>query len=142
MPPKKEYVLYAPLSQRQRETYDVIVNRGLREWLIGGGTASQATRDAEKAEASKVKEEDEEEDEEDDKQKRRPSRRCAAAKNYDLDGDDDEFFGMVERGEVDHRGRKVQRTREEEDEEQRRHAEEVQYRNKGRFSSFNLCLFR
>jgi ATP-dependent DNA helicase len=38
LPPKKEYVLYAPLSVRQREAYDRVLNRGLRKWLIHGET--------------------------------------------------------------------------------------------------------
>ncbi|PPR04302.1 hypothetical protein CVT24_013375 [Panaeolus cyanescens] len=128
LPPKKEYVLYAPLSKRQRETYDVIVNRGLRQWLISGGMSqgSQPTTEA----GTNEEEEEEEDDEEEDKPKRRQSRRNVGAKNYDLDGDDEEYFDMVARGEVDHRGRKVQKTRAEEEEEQRRHAEEAQHRAK------------
>lgn len=35
LPPKKEYVLYAPLSERQREVYDAIVKGGLRGMLVG-----------------------------------------------------------------------------------------------------------
>lgn len=34
LPPKKEYVLYAPLSERQRELYDAIVRGGLRALLL------------------------------------------------------------------------------------------------------------
>jgi ATP-dependent DNA helicase len=35
LPPKKEYVLYAPLSERQRELYDRTLEGSLREFLIG-----------------------------------------------------------------------------------------------------------
>ncbi|KAJ7584720.1 lymphoid-specific helicase isoform 5-like protein [Mycena floridula] len=34
--PKKEYVLYAPLSEQQREAYTQVVNGTLRSYLIGG----------------------------------------------------------------------------------------------------------
>lgn len=34
LPPKKEYILYAPLSERQREVYDAILNKSLRQLLI------------------------------------------------------------------------------------------------------------
>ncbi|GJJ14210.1 hypothetical protein Clacol_008472 [Clathrus columnatus] len=36
LPPKKEYVLYAPLSERQRAVYDAILNGALRQFLIKG----------------------------------------------------------------------------------------------------------
>jgi SNF2 family DNA or RNA helicase len=35
LPPKKEYVLYAPLSRRQREVYDAVVKGSLRKLLTG-----------------------------------------------------------------------------------------------------------
>ena len=35
LPPKKEYVLYAPLTRRQREVYDAIVKGSLRGLLAG-----------------------------------------------------------------------------------------------------------
>ena len=35
LPPKKEYVLYAPLSRRQREVYDAVVKGSLRGLLAG-----------------------------------------------------------------------------------------------------------
>jgi SNF2-related domain len=35
LPPKKEYVLYAPLSRRQHEVYDAIVKGSLRGLLAG-----------------------------------------------------------------------------------------------------------
>lgn len=35
LPPKKEYVLYAPLSKRQREVYDAVVKGSLRGLLAG-----------------------------------------------------------------------------------------------------------
>lgn len=35
LPPKKEYVLYAPLTERQREVYDAVVKGCLRGLLAG-----------------------------------------------------------------------------------------------------------
>lgn len=35
LPPKKEYVLYAPLSKRQHEVYDAVVKGSLRGLLAG-----------------------------------------------------------------------------------------------------------
>ena len=42
LPPKKEYVLYAPLSQQQRELYDAIVKGSIRGYLTGGRPAEEA----------------------------------------------------------------------------------------------------
>ena len=42
LPPKKEYVLYAPLSQRQREVYDAVVKGSLRGLLAGGRPGGNA----------------------------------------------------------------------------------------------------
>lgn len=33
-PPKKEYVLYAPLTVKQKELYQAVMDGALREWLI------------------------------------------------------------------------------------------------------------
>jgi ATP-dependent DNA helicase len=89
LPPKKEYVLYAPLTMRQREAYDQVVAGTLRAYLIGdhGGQ--------EKTEAEKVKKAVLEE----------PRQlRKKGTKNYDVDVDDDTYFEMLENGEVDERG--------------------------------------
>ena len=48
LPPKKEYVLYAPLSQRQHEVYDAVVKGSLRGLLAGarpGGNARERDRE-------------------------------------------------------------------------------------------------
>lgn len=34
LPPKKEYLLYAPLTEQQKELYDVVVAGDIRNWLI------------------------------------------------------------------------------------------------------------
>jgi len=40
LPPKKEYVLYAPLSISQREAYDEVLNGSLRQYLLHGASSS------------------------------------------------------------------------------------------------------
>ena len=48
LPPKKEYVLYAPLSARQHEVYDAVVRGSLHGLLAGerpGEDAWQRERD-------------------------------------------------------------------------------------------------
>jgi len=82
LPPKKEYVLYAPLSVRQREAYDHVLDGGLRKWLIHGGTGGVEVVDDDEA----IEEEDsddeaevdagiEEDEDEEDSGSRRASKR-------------------------------------------------------------------
>ncbi|TEB26397.1 hypothetical protein FA13DRAFT_1756315 [Coprinellus micaceus] len=104
----KEYVLYAPLSVRQREAYDRVLDGDLRSWLIGGGTAA----------------------EEGGSRRKRSLRRRRGKKFYDVDGDDDEYFDKLERGEVDERGYKRKLSRAEEEAEQLRVVLEHQARQK------------
>ncbi|TEB25773.1 hypothetical protein FA13DRAFT_1756533 [Coprinellus micaceus] len=115
LPPKKEYVLYAPLSVRQREAYDRVLDGDLRSWLIGGGTAAEKEEDSE---------------EEDENKTKRSLRRRRGKKFYDVDGDDDEYFDKLERGEVDERGYKRKLSRAEEEAEQLRVVLEHQARQK------------
>jgi len=132
LPPKKEYVLYCPLSMRQREAYDKVLDGGLRSWLIKGGTAGETTQ----KEEERREEETEEEGEGDEYDtKRRVSKRQARAgrKSYAVDGNDDEYFDMVENGDVDERGVIVLKTNEEKEAEQTRIAEEHRIRTKGLF---------
>lgn len=100
LPPKKEYVLYAPLSIQQREAYDKVLEGSLRSYLIGktpvkdtalvvkevnGGNGTRALRS-------------------------KGGRK--GKKSYAVDGDDDEYFAMLEKGELDERGvREVERQR-------------------------------
>uniref|UniRef100_D8Q475 SNF2 family DNA-dependent ATPase n=1 Tax=Schizophyllum commune (strain H4-8 / FGSC 9210) TaxID=578458 RepID=D8Q475_SCHCM len=92
LPPKKEYVLNAPLSRQQRETYDHIVNGTLRAYLIG----------KEKEKEGKEKKLTEEE-------LNAPRQlRVKGRMNgrYTVDGDDDEYFENLENGTLDGRGLK------------------------------------
>ncbi|KAF9530771.1 SNF2 family N-terminal domain-containing protein [Crepidotus variabilis] len=130
LPPKKEYVLYTPLSTRQREAYDKVLDGGLRNWLIAGGTAN---KDDPPKDEEVVKSEVPDSEEE-GTTKLRTSKRIARhrKKAYDVDGDDDEYFEMLESGEVDERGLRVVQTKEEEEVEQRRQVKEHQARTKVR----------
>ncbi|KAG1792327.1 SNF2 family N-terminal domain-containing protein [Suillus plorans] len=80
LPPKKEYVLYAPLSVGQRDLYDNILDGSLRDFLLGI---------SKKAAVEKVGEIDL-----DGPMKLRKQKKT----RYDLDGNDDEYFEMLEDG--------------------------------------------
>ncbi|KAG2090129.1 SNF2 family N-terminal domain-containing protein [Suillus discolor] len=90
LPPKKEYVLYAPLSVGQRDLYDNILDGSLRDFLLGM---------SKKAAVEKVAEIDL-----DGPMKLRKQKKT----RYDLDGNDDEYFEMLE----DSAGAKVKEPKE------------------------------
>jgi ATP-dependent DNA helicase len=58
LPPKKEYVLYAPLSRRQREVYDAVVKGSLRR-LLAGVQPRETAKDREREWIEREIEEDE-----------------------------------------------------------------------------------
>ncbi|KAE9402335.1 hypothetical protein BT96DRAFT_974382 [Gymnopus androsaceus JB14] len=87
LPPKKEYVLYAPLSVTQREAYDKVLDGSLRAYLMQT-KAVEATKVAAEPEdlgPRKLR----------NHQKGRPS--------YIVDEDDDEYFEKLEKGEIERR---------------------------------------
>lgn len=98
LPPKKEYVLYAPLTVRQREVYDRVVTGGLREYLMGKGSDKakkengveamdvDAPRKLRSADGGKGG---------------RKGKGKKKRKRYDVDGDDDEYFDRLEKEMVD-----------------------------------------
>nr|XP_019014337.1 helicase [Kwoniella pini CBS 10737]OCF53118.1 helicase [Kwoniella pini CBS 10737] len=50
LPPKKEYLLYAPLTQQQKDIYQAIASRSIRQFLIdkkSGGNADEPAQDEE-----------------------------------------------------------------------------------------------
>lgn len=97
LPPKKEYVIYAPLTVRQKEAYECVLEGRIKEWLISGGAGSRNGVMG----SAKVKEETKEEagkGKHGDKRKLRRGSRKSYAK---MDGDDDDYFEMLERGELD-----------------------------------------
>lgn len=156
LPPKKEYVLYAPLSVRQHDAYDHVLDGGIRQWLIQGGTGSAEAVGDVKVDAGdgekpiEILDSDEEEEEiplakaqfdkkeKEAKKPRTSTRRVkGGTKTYAVDEeDDDEYFEMVQRGEFDERGlRKTVLSQEEQAEEDARAGREYHQRVKGTLSS-------
>lgn len=88
LPPKKEYVLYAPLSVRQREVYDAVLNGHLRALLMKAGKVA----DDDAAKPALDTEED---------GPRKSRRRGGARRKYTDDGDDEEYFRKLESGELE-----------------------------------------
>jgi ATP-dependent DNA helicase len=80
LPPKKEYVLYAPLTHQQREMYDAIVRGTLRHLLIQG----------KRPDGGKVKELTQAEVDAPRQTRKKPR------KSYAVDEDDDEYFERLE----------------------------------------------
>jgi ATP-dependent DNA helicase len=87
LPPKKEYLLYAPLSVAQRATYDHILAGTLRAHLLGDAVASEVQKPEEEQVDAPMR-----------------LRKRSEKKWYTVDGDDAEYFDMLERGEIDERG--------------------------------------
>ncbi|KIJ19572.1 hypothetical protein PAXINDRAFT_108979 [Paxillus involutus ATCC 200175] len=83
LPPKKEYVIYAPLSVKQRNLYDEIVEGRIRRFLMekGGGEGIGTAKVEVDVNAPR---------------KLRGGKR----RRYDVDGNDDEYFELMEKGEV------------------------------------------
>lgn len=100
LPPKKEYVLYAPLSERQRELYDAIASGKLRALLVKEAIQKQGPKGT-------STESDEEEGMPLAKGKGRAGLRRTKRKRYAVDGDDDEYFKKLEAGEIDDVGRRA-----------------------------------
>ncbi|KAH8105154.1 SNF2-family ATP dependent chromatin remodeling factor snf21 [Cristinia sonorae] len=102
LPPKKEYVLYAPLSQRQREVYDAIVQGGLRALLL----RERGVKPTVEAEPPEAKVDEDEELNRRTRSKKKNGRPAKKEKRYDVDGDDDEYFERLESGELEAREEK------------------------------------
>lgn len=141
LPPKKEYVLYAPLSVRQREAYECVLDGGIREWLIRGGAGGvqivkddevETAHDQGKNDVGEVKPDENMEVTEDEPHVRISKRlEKRGRKNYDVDGDDDEYFEMLEQGKLDTRGVIPVLTQEEEEAEEARIGRDHHLRTKG-----------
>lgn len=130
LPPKKEYVLYAPLSVRQKEAYQAVLSGNIRRWLLAGGTAKGGAKQV-STQAQKAEDEEEDEPKKTSTSPRR-LRKGKGKKNYDVDGDDDKYFEMLDKGMVDERGLKRQTSQKEEEEEQRRAALDYQSKAKAK----------
>ncbi|KXN90773.1 Lymphoid-specific helicase [Leucoagaricus sp. SymC.cos] len=115
LPPKKEYVLYAPLSVRQKEAYQAVLDGRIRKWLLAGGTAKGEEKEKEKQAIMGSP---------------RRLRKQKGKKNYLVDGNDDQYFEMLEKGLIDERGLKRLASIREKEEEQKRAALEYQQKVK------------
>ncbi|KDQ25239.1 hypothetical protein PLEOSDRAFT_1066398 [Pleurotus ostreatus PC15] len=109
LPPKKEYVLYAPLTEMQKDLYGKVLSGGLRAHLIGREKKGPSNTDEETKDTGKAvdKGEGEGDGEGGEKMKLRSEKRGGkrkVKKHYDVDGDDEEYFKKLERGELDSRG--------------------------------------
>ena len=88
LPPKKEYVIYAPLSQRQRQLYQHVVEGGLRQFLINK-TDSQDRKDTQKGDSDLPRA----------LRSQKPGRKRKSYVSYDES--DDEFLRKAEAGDLD-----------------------------------------
>lgn len=94
LPPKKEYVLYAPLTVRQRELYDAILDGHLRAILMKGQNSLDVKLRHENGKENQNGREG--------MKRRSQTKRKGARKKYgDIDGDDDEYFRKLESGELE-----------------------------------------
>ena len=97
LPPKKEYVLYAPLTEKQKSVYEAVVKRSLRRFLIEG--KQQSTEEEKQAELERKAKERERMLTEGRKLRVRGVKR-----SYDVDGSDRKYFKRLEAGELDQIG--------------------------------------
>jgi ATP-dependent DNA helicase len=89
IPPKKEYLIYAPLTETQREIYDAIVDGGLRSYLMSGKKDKQQKAVEVDDGPMKLR-----------SAKHKSGKTKQAAFDV-LDGDDDEYFKLLESGQLD-----------------------------------------
>ena len=94
LPPKKEYVLYAPLTEQQKRIYEAVLNRTLRKLLID---AKEHEKEQKEAEEKKKKELERMLTE------GRKLRKRGTKRSFNVDGSDREYFKRLESGELDER---------------------------------------
>ncbi|KAJ3002599.1 hypothetical protein NUW54_g5763 [Trametes sanguinea] len=112
LPPKKEYVLYTPLTEKQREMYEIAVqgDNALRAYLIkqmkqeserllGVGSESEEEQPLQDLTVAKAK-------------TKGKGLRTQVQKTYVEDSDDDDYFRRLDEGEVQARKEQVQNDRE------------------------------
>ncbi|KAI8977792.1 SNF2 family N-terminal domain-containing protein [Trametes punicea] len=95
LPPKKEYVLYTPLTEKQREMYDVAVqgDNVLRAYLI-----AQMKQEAERLNGAGP--DSQEEPFQDASLAKGKGLRATAQRSYVEDSDDEEYFRQLDEGEL------------------------------------------
>ncbi|WVR03323.1 hypothetical protein IAU60_000314 [Kwoniella sp. DSM 27419] len=96
LPPKKEYLLYAPLTQQQKEIYQAIVSRNIRQYLID---KKSGVKEEDKEDGVETDKSDDEGKEEatDNAPNGRASRKKARV-NYKIEENDSKFIRNLENG--------------------------------------------
>jgi ATP-dependent DNA helicase len=92
LPPKKEYLLYAPLTQQQNDIYKAIVNQEIRDYLVAKKVGDSVTPQDNQVEVET----------EDDEDGPRTSRRLAKRPRFDYskDSDDKDFLEGILSGDI------------------------------------------
>ncbi len=92
LPPKKEYVLYAPLTQQQKDLSDAVARGGIRQYLINmkGGVEESSTPSVSEPDSSKS------ENEEETRSSRRLKKKPRLS--YKIELNDDKFIDDLENG--------------------------------------------
>lgn len=112
LPPKKEYVLYAPISERQRELYDAIVQGGLRALLLREQGAAKKQNVIEILSSDEENDEGEKDVDETPKKKgkqiasrtrsKHAGKEEAKRRRYNLDGGGDrEYWRKLQSGDLE-----------------------------------------
>ncbi|QRV95940.1 lymphoid-specific helicase [Ceratobasidium sp. AG-Ba] len=95
LPPKKEYVLFAPLTREQKDLYEATLKKQIHGYLM-----KKALDSVEDKEEPEVKEEEADEKDENGQPKRKLRKRTKpVAPAYLLEEDDDVYFDSLERGD-------------------------------------------
>jgi ATP-dependent DNA helicase len=92
LPPKKEYLLHAPITAKQKVLYEAVLERNIRSFLIQ--QKSGATDDDPSHDEAKAVEEEEEQLDENGLPKR--ITRGGKRRNYGIEDDDDKYFDDLE----------------------------------------------
>ena len=90
LPPKKEYLLYAPLTQQQKDIYQAIVSRNIRQYLVD----KRSGRDEDGA---KVEEEEEEDGATPDLSNTPRSTRKQGRVDYKIEENDSKYIDNLEK---------------------------------------------
>lgn len=98
LPPKKEYVLHAPLTENQKNVYEAVVNGAIRRWLI----AEKAGTRVEGGPQTNVRKNDREPEVLSGEESRQLRARKDTRKPvYDVDCESDHaYFSRLEKGEL------------------------------------------
>jgi len=101
LPPKKEYLLYAPLTRQQKDIYQAIVNRQIRQYLVD---KKSGVNGSEEHENQEQREEPVQEEEGDGRKGRKLAR-----VDYRIEENDSKYIRDLENG-VERDGPKVEKS--------------------------------